>query len=313
MAALISALQTMGIQCDSTENEGRLPIIVRGAPFASRRVEVDADVSSQFASALMLALSASDEPAEIRLHGEAVSRPYLAMTVRMLAEARVRWQEPTPATWRREAGRLQAHSFQIEPDASSAGYFFALAAATGTNAAVSGFAADSLQADLALLDALAEMGCEVLRTPARTEVRGAPLRGIDINLRDAPDTAPTIAALATLATGPTTITGIAHLRIKESDRIAAICSEASRLGARATSGNDWLRIEPTGDLSPVVVQCHDDHRIAMAFSVVGAARPGVSIAEPWCVAKSFDGYWSEFDRFLQHHEGSGGGPTPRDA
>lgn len=313
MAGLFEALRAAGIRCEAQAREGHLPAVLHGGTFASRHIAVAADDSSQFASAMMLAFSADDEPAEIELRGNAVSRPYLALTVRMLADAGVRWCETKPGTWRRDAGVLRARTFCVEPDASSAGYFFALAAATATTTAVEGIADDSTQADLALLDALAAMGCRITRERARIVVRGGPLRGIVVDLRDAPDAAPTLAAIATIAEGPTTIRGIAHLRDKESDRIATICAEAARLGARATQGDDWLRIDPTDDRPDAIVQSHDDHRIAMAFSCVGAARGGVSISDPDCVSKSFPGYWDEFDRFLAHHRGHGGAMPSREA
>jgi 3-phosphoshikimate 1-carboxyvinyltransferase len=313
MATLIESLAAAGIACDSIGTQGCLPVAVHGRPLATRCLNVSADGSSQFASALLLALSEHDEPAELIIEGDAVSRPYLEMTCHMLAESGVHWTEIEKGRWQRQPGRLRARAFFIEPDASSAGYFFALAAATGSTAALDGIPANSRQADLALLDALASMGCRVRRDGDRIEVTGAPLRGVDMDLRDAPDAAPTLAALATLATGATTIRGVAHLRAKESDRIAATCAEAERLGARTTSGDDWMRIEPAAHRTRTVVQTHDDHRLAMAFSVVGAAREGVWIADPLCVAKSFPGYWAEFDRFLAHHRGRDGATRGRDA
>lgn len=313
MAVLFEALEHAGVVCHCREQRGALPVEIHGRALASRNLEVAADGSSQFASALLLALSEDDEPAQLIVRGEAVSRPYLEMTCHMLAESGVHWTEIEKGRWQRQPGRLRARAFCIEPDASSAGYFFALAAATGSTATIDGIPANSRQADLALLDALASMGCRVRRDGDRIEVTGAPLRGIDMDLRDAPDAAPTVAALATLATGSTTIRGIAHLRAKESDRISATCAEAERLGARTTSGDDWMRIEPVGRGTRTVVQTHDDHRLAMAFSVVGAAREGVSIADPLCVAKSFPGYWAEFDRFLAHHRGRDGATRGRDA
>jgi 3-phosphoshikimate 1-carboxyvinyltransferase len=158
-----------------------------------------------------------------------------------------------------------------------------------------------VQADLALLDPLARMGCTIARHGDEIAIEGASLRGVDADLADAPDCAPTLAALATLAVGPTTITGIGHLRDKESDRIAATCREAQRLGAKTESGPDWLRIEPAQQTKAAVIDTYDDHRIAMAFAVVGAARPGIAIENPDVVTKSFPGWWQELDRFLACH------------
>jgi 3-phosphoshikimate 1-carboxyvinyltransferase len=301
MADLLDSLRAIGVSCECIERDGYLPIRIRGMDVGKREVRVRGDASSQFASALLLMLSFEDREASICIEGDAVSKPYFELTRRMLAEAGVAWSRREPGLYFRERGSLHCSRFDIEPDASSAGYFFALAAATQSKVLVRGIRIDSVQADLALLDPLARMGCTIARNGDEIAIEGTSLRGVDANLADAPDCAPTLAALATLADGPTTITGIGHLRDKESDRIAATCREAQRLGAKAESGPDWLRIEPAQTTKAAVIETYDDHRIAMAFSVVGAARPGIAIENPDVVTKSFPGWWQELDRFLACH------------
>ena len=301
MADLAASLRAIGVASECLEREGCLPIAIHGTDCAKRDVRVRCDASSQFASALMLMLSFEDRAASIRIEGDAVSKPYLELTRRMLAEAGVAWSLREPGLYCREQGSIRCDRFDIEPDASSAGYFFALAAATRSKVIVRGIRRDSVQADLALLDPLVRMGCSIARHEDVISIEGAPLRGVEADLADAPDCAPTLAALATLAVGPTTITGIGHLRDKESDRIAATCREAERLGAQAESGPDWLRIEPAQHVREAVIQTYEDHRIAMAFSVIGAARPGIAIENPDVVTKSFPGWWQELDRFLACH------------
>ena len=306
MGGLVDALRSLGIACEPLGREGCLPMRVHGGPLRSRDARVRADGSSQFASALLLRLSADDCPARIVLEGDAVSRPYTELTRRMLRDAGAPWRWQSEQELVREAGALRQRSFDIEPDASSAGYFFALAAATRSTVAVHGIRSDSTQADLALLDALAAMGCRVDRGEARIAVHGAPLRGIDVDLADAPDCSLTIAALATLADGPTRIRGTRSLRDKESDRAMAACQEVAKLGATASYGDDWIEITPGPCPSAATISTYDDHRVAMAFSVVGAVRDGVAIENPDCVAKSFPTYWDEYDRFLAHHRGDRG-------
>ncbi len=306
MGDLVDALRELGVACDSPGDGAQLPVRVHGSTLRSRHARVRASASSQFASALLLLLSADDEPAQVELEGDAVSRPYTELTRRMLDEAGAPWRWQGERTLVRGSGALRQHRFDIEPDASSAGYFFALAAATRTVVEVRGIRGDSTQADLALLDVLGAMGCRVAREENRIVVQGAPLRGVDVDLADAPDCALTVAALATLAEGPTRIRGTRALADKESDRAAAACTEAAKLGAKTRRGDDWIEIEPRTTTHAATVATHDDHRVAMAFAVVGAAREGVSIEDPDCVAKSFPGFWDEFDRFLAHHRGDRG-------
>lgn len=306
MGGLVDALRSLGIVCEPLAREGCLPMRVHGGPLRSRDARVRVDGSSQFASALLLLLSADDAPARLVLEGEAVSRPYTELTRRMLRDAGAPWRWQGEHELVRENGALRQSSFDIEPDASSAGYFFALAAATRSKVEVHGIRSNSTQADLALLDALADMGCRIERDEARIAVHGAPLRGIDVDLADAPDCALTIAALAAIAEGPTRIRGTRSLRDKESDRAMAACQEATKLGAATSFGDDWIAIVPGPRTGAATIATYDDHRVAMAFSVVGAVRDGVTIENPGCVAKSFPRYWDEYDRFLAHHRGDRG-------
>lgn len=310
MGDLVTSLRELGIDCEPLTDGEQLPVRVHGSALHSRHARVRADASSQFASALLLLLSADDEPAKVELEGAAVSRPYTELTRRMLADAGVHWRWQDERTLVRDRGPLRQHRFDIEPDASSAGYFFALAAATRSTVEVRGIRADSTQADLALLDVLVAMGCRVERAADRIVVHGAPLRGVEVDLADAPDCALTVAALATLANGTTRIRGTRALADKESDRAAAACAEAAKLGADARRGDDWIEIGPGTATHAATIATHDDHRVAMAFAVVGAAREGVTIENPDCVAKSFPRFWDELDRFLAHHRG-GHGAAPR--
>jgi 3-phosphoshikimate 1-carboxyvinyltransferase len=232
---------------------------------------VSGDVSSQFVSGLLMA------GFDVDVSTELISKPYVDMT-RAVMRAFTR------------PGR-----YAIEPDASAASYFFAAAAICDGRVTVEGLGRGSLQGDLGFVDVLASMGAGVEREDERTTVRGVGrLRGIDVDLRDLSDTVPTLAAVAVFADSPTTISGVGFIRGKESDRIAAVVTELRRCGVEAVEHEDGLTIVP-GLVQPARVQTYDDHRIAMAFALIGLRAPGIEIADPGCVAKTFPRYFETLD------------------
>jgi 3-phosphoshikimate 1-carboxyvinyltransferase len=184
----------------------------------------------------------------------------------------------------------------VEPDASSAAYPFCAAAIAGGRVVVEGSPADSIQADLAILELLERMGCRVRRTESAVELEGPSgrLRSLgEVNMNALPDAALAYAVVALFADGPTTITDVANLRIKETDRLAALETELRRLGARAEAGPDWLRIEP-GPLRGAEIETYDDHRMAMSFALAGLRVPGVVIRDPGCVSKTWPNFFDVF-------------------
>ncbi|MBX6341632.1 MAG: 3-phosphoshikimate 1-carboxyvinyltransferase, partial [Thermomicrobiaceae bacterium] len=186
----------------------------------------------------------------------------------------------------------------VEPDASAASYFFALAAATGGRVRVRHLSARSAQGDVHFVDVLERMGCAVERGDDFIEVRGArPLRGVDVDMNGISDTVQTLAAIAPLADGAVTIRDVAHIRHKETDRIAAVATELRRLGVRVDERADGLTVHP-GPIRSGTVETYDDHRMAMSFAVLGCAVPGVTIADPGCVAKTFPEFFETLDRAL---------------
>ena len=187
----------------------------------------------------------------------------------------------------------RARSYAVEGDASSASYFFAAAAVTGGEVSVTNLNPDSVQGDIHFPDALEQMGCEVKRSGEKITVFGNPLRGITIHMNDMPDVVQTLAVVALFAEGKTTMTGIGNLRIKETDRIAALANELTRLGASVEAGDDFIIIEP-GTHQPAEVETYDDHRMAMSFAVAGLGIPGVKIKNPRCVDKSFPDFFERF-------------------
>jgi 3-phosphoshikimate 1-carboxyvinyltransferase len=240
-----------------------------------------------------------------RLVGDLVSEPYVDMTVAVMAAFGVEVQRPDDRTWVVEPQRYQAADLSIEPDASAASYVFAAAALVGGRATVVGLGEGSLQGDLGFIDVLEQMGAQVERSPASTTVTGTgALRGVEVDMSQLSDTAPTLAVVAAFAEGPTRMTGIGFIRGKETDRVGNVVAELRRLGVDAEEEPDGMTIRPSGGpLRSATIQTYDDHRMAMAFALAGLRSEGVQIADPGCVAKTFPGYWRLLDELREPSQG----------
>ena len=303
---LFAALRQLGVRVEAAAGEG-LPVEVSVGPAAGPgptaetgsvpSVDIAGDVSSQFISGLMMVAPLHRHGLRIRLTTALVSAPYLAITARVMddfgASALVGSGEVVVP-----AGRYHAADQRIEADASAASYFFAAAALCGGRVRVQGLGTNTTQGDAAFADVLAAMGCTVRRGVDWTEVIGPPpgtLQGIEADFAKLSDTAPTLAVLAPFATTPSRLTGIGFIRGKESDRIGAVVRELRGLGADASEETDGLSVRPSvASLHGGVVSTYDDHRLAMAFSLIGLRVPGVGIADPGCVAKTFPRFWDVF-------------------
>jgi len=187
--------------------------------------------------------------------------------------------------------------YAIEPDASAASYFWAAAAILGGRVTVEGLTEHSLQGDVAFVDVLQQMGCRVEKCESGITVHGRPLHGVDVDMNAISDTVMTLGAVACFAEGPTRIRNVAHIRHKETDRIAALATELRRLGAEAEEFADGLQITPR-PLHGATVQTYNDHRMAMSLALVGLKVPGVVIDNPGCVAKTYPGFWQDLARLL---------------
>jgi 3-phosphoshikimate 1-carboxyvinyltransferase len=270
-----------------------------GDPATGGVVAVAGEASSQFLSGLLLAAPARPGGLRLTSPGALVSRPYVDMTVAVLrafgADAIV---TDEPPGWTVAGTGYRATRYRIEPDASAASYFFAAAAIVGGRVTVDGLGGGSLQGDLGFVDVLARMGCDVDRAAERTTVTGpAPgdLTGVDVDLRDLSDTAPTLAVVAAFAASPTRLRGIGFIRAKESDRIGDVVHELQRCGIEADEEDDGLVVHPGGRPRPAQVATYDDHRMAMSFALLGLRVPGIEIADPGVVAKTFPGFWDALD------------------
>lgn len=296
MASLFDALRRLGATVDHREEPGHLPAVVSGGPVAGGEVELPGDESSQFLSGLLLAAPAMRHGLRVGLSTPLVSRPYVTMTRAVMGAFGVDTTELASGAGFDVAPQpYRATDFAVEPDASAASYFFAAAAICGGRVRVDGLGSASLQGDARFVEVLQHMGATVTRTAHSIEVRGdQPLHGIDVDLADLSDTAPTLAAVAVFATSPTRVRGVGFIRGKESNRIAATVAELRRCGLRADETDDGFVVHP-GTPRPAVVQTYGDHRMAMSFALVGLRVPGIRIADPGCVAKTFPGYFTVLD------------------
>lgn len=294
MADLVAALRVMGADLGPES----LPIEIVGGGVLGGRVDVAGDVSSQFLSGLMLAAPLYRDGLEAHVEGTLVSRPYVEMTsavMRRFGAAVLATGDdaasPARSVFTVTPGRYTAVDHGIEPDASAASYLFGAAAITGGRVEVPGLGSGSVQGDLRFVELLAQMGCEVTVSAASTVVVGTgSLAGVDVDMADCSDTVPTLAVVAAFASSPTRIRGVGFIRHKESDRIGAVVAELGRCGIAAIEEDDGLVVYP-GTVRGAAVSTYDDHRIAMAFALLGLRVPGIVIRDPGCVSKTFPSYF----------------------
>lgn len=301
---LLAAVRALGARVEELGRPGHVPLRIEGGTLAGGTARLDAGESSQYLSALLMAGSAAAAPVTLEV-AALTSGPYVEVTLAALERfgGRVERQEER---WRVEPALLGAESLRVEGDFSAACYPAAAAALTGGEVTLLDLAPDSRQGDRRFLDLLGGMGAEVGWQGAELTVRGPRAGGLAAVAADfsgMPDQVPTLAALAPFARGVTRITGAAHLRIKESDRLEAMATELGRLGAAATVLADGLEIPGSWAASPppvapVVIDPRGDHRIAMSLALTGLRRPGVIVGSPEVVAKSYPGFWQDLDRLL---------------
>ncbi|HEY7036814.1 MAG TPA: 3-phosphoshikimate 1-carboxyvinyltransferase [Thermomicrobiales bacterium] len=297
IAPLLQALNDLGADAVSEEGTGCPPVVVRADGLRGGRTAMAGDQSSQFFSALLLAAPYAEQGVEVEVIGDLVSKPYMPMTAAVMRAFGVELELGTD-DWRvfrvAPGQRYRGRSYRIEPDASNASYFFAAAAVTGGRVRVDGLGRDSTQGDLRFVDVLAAMGATVTIAEDYVEVIGPPvgsLKGVDLDLNAISDTAQTLAAIAPFAAGPTTIRGVAHARLKETDRVAALATELRRLGQTVEERPDGLTIHPA-PIVPADVHTYDDHRMAMSFAITALRAPAIRILDPGCVAKTFPDFFA---------------------
>jgi 3-phosphoshikimate 1-carboxyvinyltransferase len=293
MGPVLDALRHLGAEVVEEGEPGCLPVTIvggaRGGP-----VELPGHVSSQFLSGLLLAGPLFPDGVDVDLTTPLVSVPYVEMTRSVMRSFGASVEGTTVPP-----GAYAAASYVIEPDASAAAYFLAAAAITGGRVTVAGLGRTALQGDVGFAGVLERMGSSVEDGESGLTVRGTGrLAGITVDLRHLSDTAQTLAAVAVFAEGPTTVTGIGFIRGKETDRIADTVRELRRCGIEAAEDEDGFTIHP-GRPVPARVETYDDHRMAMSFALLGLRVPGIEIADPGCVAKTYPGFFSDLDQLRQ--------------
>ncbi|MCR1785794.1 3-phosphoshikimate 1-carboxyvinyltransferase [Nocardioides carbamazepini] len=296
---ILAALRGLGMTID--DSDGALPFTVRGTgAVPGGSVVIDASASSQFVSALLLAGPRFEAGVDVRHSGAAIpSLPHVEMTIAMLRDRGVAVDDSVADRWVVAAGPIAAYDEAIEPDLSNAAPFLALAAISGGSVTVRDWPEATTQAGDALRDLLPRMGCRVERVPAGLRVSGPAdgwrgLHGLDADLHDVGELAPAVAALCALARTPSRLTGIAHIRGHETDRLAALAKELGGLGADVVEHPDGLTLRPAA-LTGGVFHTYADHRMAHAAVIIGAAVPGVLVENVATTSKTFPdfaGFWS---------------------
>ncbi len=307
IAPLIAALRQLGAEIECPEREGYAPLCISGGSLHGGRCRLDAGASSQFLSALLMAGQVAPGAVEIEV-AALTSEPYVDLTLDAIVELGGNFRREGDVFFVQPA-RLAKGEVTVEADFSSVAYPAAAAMLSGGKVLIEGPRPDSRQGDRRFVDLLERMGARIRWRAEGLEVAAGDLRAVDADLSSTPDQVPTLAALAPFAAGTTRITGVPHLRIKESDRLSAMASELSRAGAQVEELDDgliipgvWARAEPPAD--PVAVRTWGDHRIAMSMALVGLRRPGVSIRNPEVVAKSYPDFWQHLEQMT-----AGGAPT----
>ena len=293
---LVKALSQLGAAVEVLGADDHPPLTVHGPALEGGAAILDASRSSQFASALLMAAPYAAGGVVLELQGPVVSRPYVDQTLEVMAAFGVTAEWDGPSTLSVSSGVYAGRDFVIEGDASAAAYPLVAAAVCGGTVRVGPLPAKSVQADLGLLSVLERMGASITREGDEVILTGAPasLVGVDEDMNAAPDAVVALAVAALFARGPTTLTNIANLRLKESNRIEALAGELGKLGGQVTTGPDHITIAGR-DLSPADIDPHDDHRMAMAFALAGLRIPGVRIEDPECVAKTWPDYFTALE------------------
>jgi 3-phosphoshikimate 1-carboxyvinyltransferase len=296
---LLSALRDLGADAVSEAGNGCPPVVVRADGLRGGAATVEGSRSSQYLSALLMVAPCADAPVTLEVAGELQSKPFIDMTLSLMVDFGVEVRREGYRRFVVKPGTYRPRELEIEGDAMAAGYFWAAAAITGGRVRVANLGRGTRQGDARFAGVLERMGCEVRWGEGSCEVRGprpGRLRGGIFDLNDMPDQAQTLAAVALFADAPVQIRNVWNLRIKETDRLAALSTELRRLGAEVVEEDDALTVvpldhPPAGD---VALETYGDHRMAMALAVVGARLPGVAIRDPSCVAKTYPRFFEEF-------------------
>ena len=299
MKPLLDALASLGCAVVCMEEEGFLPYTLFGGQLAGGEVRLESEQSSQFTSALLMTGCRHKEDLTIRPTGKETAKSYIDITLKMMEQFGVYANRTDDGAYVVKAGQAyKSRAYSIEPDVSSSCYFYSAAALTGGCVLVRGVNGSSMQGDIKFLDILKRLGCTVNETNEGIALKGAAggnYEGIDVDMNDCSDQAITLAALAPFASSPTHIRNIQHIKHQESNRIHAVLTELTKMGIKCAQTDNGIIIHP-GSPKPSMVETYDDHRMAMAFSLIGLRAEGIRIKNPSCTSKTFENF---FDAFSQ--------------
>lgn len=300
MEELFKVLTDMGAQFTYLKEEGHLPVRVKGNGGICKDINMDISKSTQFLSAMLMVTPVTDSGICIRITSEKKEGSYIHITMKMLQSFGVDVKFDGECYTVPGKQKLQIGTYYIEPDVSAACYFYGMAALTGGKVIVKNVHSDSMQGDLKFLSVLEKMGCEKTEEQDGIAIQGpqdVKLKGVDINMNDFSDQALTLAALAPFADSETVIRNIGHIRGQECNRMAAIVNELKKCGIGCWEDGDDIHIEP-GKIAPAVIETYEDHRVAMAFTLLGLKANGIVISNPMCCKKTFETYYKVLEQFI---------------
>ncbi|MEJ6475910.1 3-phosphoshikimate 1-carboxyvinyltransferase [Pseudoalteromonas piscicida] len=299
---LVDAMQALGADIQYLKNKDYPPLKITGKPLAGGEVEIDGSISSQFLTALLMAAPLFSGDTKVAIKGELVSKPYIDITIGVMAHFGVHVENNDYQSFVVKAGQKYQSpgALMVEGDASSASYFIAAAAIAGGEIEIKGVGKQSVQGDIGFAHVMEQVGAEIDWYDERIVVRKGQLNGVDIDANAIPDAAMTLATVALFANGKTAIRNIYNWRVKETDRLAAMATELKKVGAEVVEGHDYIEVTPPTRFNFTDVDTYNDHRIAMCFSMVAVGGQPIIINDPKCTAKTFPTYFSVLESISQH-------------
>ncbi|MCG9759789.1 3-phosphoshikimate 1-carboxyvinyltransferase [Pseudoalteromonas sp. Isolate6] len=299
---LVDAMQTLGADIQYLKNKDYPPLKIAGKQLAGGEVEIDGSISSQFLTALLMAAPLFSGDTNIAIKGELVSKPYIDITIGVMAHFGVHVENHDYQRFVVKAGQQYQSpgTLMVEGDASSASYFIAAAAIAGGEIEIKGVGKQSVQGDIGFAKVMEQVGANIDWHDERIVVRKGELNGVDIDANAIPDAAMTLATVALFAKGKTAIRNIYNWRVKETDRLAAMATELKKVGAEVVEGHDFIEVTPPANFNFTDVDTYNDHRIAMCFSMVAVGGQAITINDPKCTAKTFPTYFSVLESISQY-------------
>lgn len=295
---LVDALRPLGASIEFMQEEGYPPLKINGTGLKGGEIEIDGSISSQFLTALLMSAPLANGDITIKVKGDLVSKPYIDITLDLMAKFSVAVSHKNYQTFSIRGGQryVSPGDIMVEGDASSASYFLAAAAIRGGTVRVYGVGKNSVQGDIRFADVLAKMGADITYGDNYIEATKGELNGVDVDLNHIPDAAMTIATVALFADGPTKIRNVYNWRVKETDRLSAMATELRKVGAKVVEGEDFIEIEPPAEITSAAIDTYDDHRVAMCFSLAAMGGAPITINDPGCTAKTFPTYFELFEK-----------------